>query len=147
MKRAVGVLVLAVMAVALLVAGGSALAVIKTCPLHCFGTQGPDALNGSANGNTIKALGGDDKVHGRLGNDTLYGNPGGDGVFGDQDDDTIYGGNGNDFLHGGLGRDTIYTDAGADEVEARDGFVDHIVCLGGVNDQVFKDPLDTTRGC
>ena len=52
------VLLLAAMAVALLVSSGVALAVIKTCPTNCFGTQGPDTLDGSTNANVIKALGG-----------------------------------------------------------------------------------------
>jgi hypothetical protein len=52
------VLLLAAMAVTLLISSGVALAVIKTCPTNCFGTQGPDTLDGSSNANVIKALGG-----------------------------------------------------------------------------------------
>jgi Ca2+-binding RTX toxin-like protein len=141
------VLLLAAMAVALLVSSGVALAVIKTCPTNCFGTQGPDTLDGSTNANVIKALGGGDRVHGWRGNDAIYGNPDDDALYGDYGDDSVYGGDGNDYVEGGYGQDYIDTGDGSDKVGAKDGYKDHIVCGQGGSDLVYKDSFDTTRGC
>jgi Ca2+-binding RTX toxin-like protein len=147
-------LLMAVTAVAVLVASGVALAVVKKCPTDCVGTPQPDTLQGSSNPNHISGRGSGDLIHGWRGDDTLRGNGGADAVYGDLADDVVYGNAGNDFVEGGFGHDYINTGKGSDKVAAADGYKDRIVCGQGNRDRVYKDPVpprrkpvDRTVGC
>jgi Ca2+-binding RTX toxin-like protein len=157
MRRTILVL-LTTMALALLMAGGVALAADITCSSDpCFGTPEDDHIDGTNNPEVIKALEGNDEIDGLDGADTLYGRRGddtvGSGIIGGNDSDTSYGGRGDDWLsdtdysrhnnctgdeesctgadtqHGGDGNDVL---EGADEGDFIYGEAD--------GDQMFGDP-------
>jgi Ca2+-binding RTX toxin-like protein len=89
------VLLLVTTALALIAAGGIALAATFTCTTNpCDGTTDNDVISGTASAETI---------NGKAGNDYLYG---GDG------DNNLIGDNGADWLHGEAGNDEL--DAGSD---------------------------------
>lgn len=110
-----------------------------TTPLLCgkypatmFGTIGDDILRGSAYGDVIVALDGNDKVEGDSGDDYLCGGPGADQIAGEfvgpaatptdkPANDVIYGGPGNDNLDGGWGDDLIYGEGGHDTMNGFTG--------------------------
>ena len=93
------VLLLASIALAVLLAGGVALAA------NIKGDGLDNVLTGTASRDTINPFDGNDTVYALGGNDdVLY-------SFGD---DTIHGGAGNDTLRGGRGLDTIYGGPGRD---------------------------------
>ncbi|MDQ4105848.1 MAG: hypothetical protein M3157_01555 [Actinomycetota bacterium] len=71
------IILLMVMAIALVLGSGVALAAVK------FGTEGRDALIGTN------------------AKDVLYGKGGNDGLAGRGADDVLYGGDGSDFMYGG----------------------------------------------
>jgi Ca2+-binding RTX toxin-like protein len=131
------VLVLAAMALALLLASGVALAVIKIGGPRedrLVGTNNPDLLDGRGGGDTIRGKGGDDcptesrfffliggtgddTIHGGAGADCLYcgGDPRGpDRAYFERGQDALYGGDGNDFINGGQGHDAISGGEGND---------------------------------
>jgi Ca2+-binding RTX toxin-like protein len=141
------VLFVAVMAVAMLVASGVALAVTKNCARDCVGTPNPDRLIGSSNDQTMKGLGGADSISGNRGEDDVEGNGGADAVYGGLGDDRVYGNAANDYVEGDYGHDYINTGTGSDKVAARDGYRDRIICGQGNRDKVYKDSFDITRGC
>jgi Ca2+-binding RTX toxin-like protein len=103
------VLLLATLALAVLLAGGLALAAPKgdnttttincTAGTSCQGTSGPDIINGTPSADVIIPYAGNDKVYANGGNDEVRHS------FGD---DTIHGGTGADTLRGGFDHDTIY---------------------------------------
>jgi len=70
------ILLLAVMAATLVVAGGVAWAVNK------IGTDGPDTLRGTNGADNLVGLGGNDRLFALRGNDNLLGGPGKDEVSG-----------------------------------------------------------------
>lgn len=95
-------------------------------------TPGDDLVFGSAQGDIIAALEGNDSVHGLGGNDQLSGGAGNDVLMGDDGDDTLDGGEGNDTLVGGRGSDTYLFSAGhgvdvIDNAAEASGKVDRIV--------------------
>ena len=103
-------LLLTTMALALLVAGGVALAATLTCQVGvtCNGTSSADTITGTTSNDTIKGLGGNDTIKAL------------DGI------DKINGGPKNDNMNGGPGNDT-YQFAnfwGADRISADSGGVD-----------------------
>ena len=101
MRRAASLAFL-VLAVALVLGGGLALAATRT------GTNGGETLYGTPRADTIRAYGGDDVVDGRGGPDLLYGGKG---------SDRLYGGFGNYRIRsGGLDgkRDLVSCGAGRD---------------------------------
>jgi Ca2+-binding RTX toxin-like protein len=112
------VLLLTVMAVALVLASGVALAVNKV------GTNGPDTLSGTNGSDTLMGKGGDDTLFSRAGTDTLLGGSGKDRLVGGKKVGTAYrtqgghkdllGGSGNDNIVGGRGSDTIVGGEGND---------------------------------
>jgi Ca2+-binding RTX toxin-like protein len=125
------------MALALLLAGGLALAAPKggtattviDCSAEtassCQGTSGPDVIYGTASADVIIPYGGDDVVYAKAGNDEVrhsFGN------------DRIRGGLGADTLRGGFGKDRIYgnrpatTLTGAQSDDVGDGVRDLIDC-------------------
>ena len=125
------VLLLATIALAVLLAGGLALAAPRgetttttincTAGASCQGTSGPDIIYGT---NSV------DVIIPYSGNDTVYAYGGNDEVRHSFGDDTIYGGTGADTLRGGFDHDRIYgneptTDFTAD---VSDGARDLIDC-------------------
>jgi Ca2+-binding RTX toxin-like protein len=114
------VLLLSVMAVALVMAGGIALAAAvtqKQCELGsdfsdpCHGTKGDDEITGTSSWDVIK---------GRAGNDIIRGRDGIDFLFGNADNDTLIEGSnpatfgGPPILCGGVGNDTLKGKTGTD---------------------------------
>lgn len=87
------------------------------------GSEGADALVGTADGETIMGLGGRDVVFGHDGDDDILGGTGADMLYGDDGDDRILGEDGNDFINAGAGDDTIFGGNGDDlfVAEAGDG--------------------------
>src|SRR5215211_924883 len=74
-------LILATTLLGMLVLGGAALAVTKTCSTNpCVGTKGPDRLKGTDAKNEISGLRGPDYITGKQRADELHGNRGQDEV-------------------------------------------------------------------
>jgi len=95
-------LMLSVMAVALVVASGLALAVEKSGGAgndSIVGTDNNDTLSGGGGNDDIFGKGARDRIHGDSGADDLMGNSGRDELYGDDGDDDYFGGPGNDFLN------------------------------------------------
>ena len=129
-------LLLALVAVGVLVAGGIALAATVDCASvigFCVGTNEDDRMIGTDFPDQMAGLAGDDKLVGRDGGDELVGNEG---------SDTLVGGRGEDGIFVGepsLGdRDTIRAGADNDRIEATDGKADTINCGSGF-DTAFVD--------
>ncbi|WOD12976.1 peroxidase family protein [Pseudomonas sp. NyZ704] len=87
------------------------------------GTNGADALIGTAGGDTIMGLDGRDVIFGHDGDDDILGGDGADMLYGDGGDDRILGEDGNDFINAGAGDDTVFGGDGDDlfVAEAGDG--------------------------
>ena len=165
------VLLVAVMAAALVMASGVALAVDRV------GTNGPDTLRGTDGADNLLGLGGQDKLLGKGGSDNLSGGPGKDVLFGGDErrpgggDKNLDGGTGNDVVLGGKGSDNMAGDDGNDFLidgnlneSSRDNLsggsgkdvidVSHkpavrdVVGCGGGFDRVLADRKDTVaRDC
>jgi hemolysin type calcium-binding protein len=71
------------------------------------GTEGPDALDGTAADDVIAGLGGKDRVRGLDGNDIVCGGAGKDKIQGGRGKDILRGEAGNDKLVGGKGKDRL----------------------------------------
>ena len=140
-------MVVAAVTVALLAAGGVALAATINCAGDCSGTNAPDRLIGSSNPQTMVGLDGGDSISGYRGDDDVEGGAGNDAVYGGTGDDRVLGGTGNDYVEGDFGHDYINTGTGSDKVAAKDGYKDRIICGQGNRDKVYKDRIDRTRGC
>ncbi len=126
MRRAL--LVLAVMASALAVASGLALA---------------DTISGDGGNNRLVGTNGTDNISGAGGNDDIYGKNGEDRLFGDSGNDQVYGGGSNDRLQGGLGRDYLSGQLGNDFVNVIDGQAnDRALCGPGPRDLAGIDDFD-----
>jgi Ca2+-binding RTX toxin-like protein len=158
MKRR-AIILMVTMTAALIVAGGVALAEVVICNATppCYGTSERDDINGSTFGETIKALGGDDRVQAGGGNDTVYGSSGNDNELrGEGGNDTAYGGGGNDII-GADTSDTLgstdrsYGGGGKDTIFAGDGNLDIIDCGKGKAEEVTYDDnatvKDTIKNC
>jgi Ca2+-binding RTX toxin-like protein len=118
------ILLLTVMAAALVLGSGVALAVNKV------GTNGPDTLIGTNGSDNLVGLGGNDRLFSLAGKDNLQGGPGKDVVFGGRivvgsccensdfsgGDKNLAGGPGNDHVNGGRGSDNIAGGRGNDWV-------------------------------
>lgn len=96
---------LAVMGLMLASIVGVAVATVKT------GTNGPDALVGTAENDTLRGLGGNDVLDGRGDDDRLFGGEGNDLIrareSGRQDGDVV---------NCGPGRDTVITDNSTEDI-------------------------------
>jgi Ca2+-binding RTX toxin-like protein len=109
-----GVLVLAGMALALVLASGVALAVTKV------GTNGPDFLRGTNKADNLLGRGGNDQIFGEGGHDNLLGGPGKDFMLTGNErlagagDTNLVGGAGNDAVVGGFGSDNVVGNEGND---------------------------------
>ncbi len=113
-----------------------------------IGSEGFDAITGTADGDTIDAAGGDDNLAGLDGNDSIFGSEG---------DDDIDAGEGSDFADGGVGDDDIFGAAGDDRLEGGrgsdsiDGGDGDDAILGGIGDDLLtggsgSDSLDGREG-
>ena len=157
---------------ALLIAGGVALAASINCPNapdgFCYGTKvgdgmygdfrvdrmygfgGADLMYGDGNGDRMyggNEAGWGDKMLGQRGEDGMRGNRGDDALYGGNGDDVVDGGRGDDLIQGGYGNNAIYTGSGDDQVNAQDGQKDVITCGSG-NDLIYLDfKLDVLRDC
>ena len=91
--------------------------------VHLDGSNAADILAGDSRDNTIKGLGGDDKIYGGPGggDDVLMGGGHDDMLFGGHGDDSLHGGAGDDMLRGGPGDDDYDGGYGSDMIYARDG--------------------------
>ena len=104
MRRAI--LLLTTMALALVAAGGTALA-FDCGAGSCWGTPGDDIMIGTPADEGRHGLGGDDLIRGLEGNDFLTGDAGNDAVFGGPGKDTVKGGGGSDMVVGNKGDDRL----------------------------------------
>ena len=95
------VVLLAVIAVALVLGSGVALAALVE------GNDRDNQLTGTNYADTIRAYGGNDLVWALSGRDRIYGGYGADQLYGNRYGDTISGGKGTDRLYGGYGNDHI----------------------------------------
>ena len=170
MKRVV--VLLAVMATALVVASGVALAASIDCPNRpngtCIGTSNDDTITGTPQPDQIRARGGDDAVKARnaadfvlagIGKDRVNGNGGDDELlfggevrpldsetptdFLDKSDDVVHGGPGNDqMIIGGFGQ------GGQDRVYGDDGDDQILVAQrgSGFDVKVTKEIVDCGPG-
>ena len=89
------------------------------------GTADGDFLLGLAGEQTYRGLGGDDIIYGGADVDILHGGDGADTLLGGADADTLYGGEGADTLFGGEGADTLYGGDGRD------------ILIGGAGSDIF----------
>jgi RTX calcium-binding nonapeptide repeat (4 copies) len=126
-------LILATTMLGVLVLGGAALAVTKTCSANpCVGTKGPDRLKGTDAKNEISGLRGPDYITGKQRADELHGN---------RDQDEVRANNGRDRVFGGRGRDQLYGGGNNDTMNARDAYKDNVNCGLGT-DTAYVDRLD-----
>src|SRR3712207_6540343 len=125
------VLLLVTTALALIAAGGIALAATFTCTANpCDGTTDDDVITGTVNAETINGKAGNDEISGRDANDTLNGEDGTDTLHGEIGDDWLNGGDGPDQLFGEYGYDHLTGGAG-------NGSID-----GGANDPSIRSTTD-----
>ena len=109
------ILLLITTALALIAAGGIALAATFTCTTNpCDGTTDDDVITGTVNAETINGKAGNDEISARDANDTLNGEDGNDTMNGELGDDRINGGDGPDQLFGENGTDRLNGGAGND---------------------------------
>ena len=106
---------------------------------------GADVLEGTKEGDEIRAGDGDDYVSGNGGRDFLYGEGGNDVLDGGDGNDNLYGGTGNDTLKGGAGDDVLNGEADNDFLLGGAG-VD--VLSGGTGNDTLKggDDVDFLYG-
>lgn len=125
-------LMLAMMAVALVVGGGVALAALFV------GTSGRDDLRGTNRADEMYGLRGADEIRGRGGEDYIEGGTGPDDLFGNDNGDEIYGGKGDDRMFGGDGNDYL---------NSADDASDTQVDCGAGADRYTADLVDTVENC
>jgi Ca2+-binding RTX toxin-like protein len=157
------VLLLTVMAAALVLASGVALAVNKVGtdgPDTLTGTNGNDNLDGRGGQDNIFSLDGTDNLAGGLGKDNvvasderrlgrgdknLDGGPGNDAVLGGKGSDNIVGGEGNDWLFEcclrEFSKDTLSGGSGNDVIDVwhKPAAVKDVVACGSGFDRVIAD--------
>jgi Ca2+-binding RTX toxin-like protein len=116
------------------------------CANAVNGTQGPDRLAGTSDGDRIFGFAGRDVLRGVEGDDCLWGQRGRDRLGGGTGEDALKGARGRDRLRGGLGFDVIEGGVNTDVIRARDGTRDAVDCGPG-NDRVRADARDSLRSC
>ena len=107
------ILLLTVMAAALVLGSGVALAVNK------IGTDGPDTLRGTNGADNLLGQGGNDDLFGLRGSDNLLGGEGRDALLGGNKHGGLGGGDKN--LAGGAGNDFVLTGKGSDNAVGGEG--------------------------
>jgi len=146
------VLLVATTALALIAAGGLALATTTfTCTTDpCDGTTDDDVITGTVNAETINGKAGNDEIFARDASDTLNGEDGNDTMHGELGDDRLNGGdgsdqlfseNGTDRLNGGAD-DDILDGSPATEPEDVNAYYDHYL----FNPDWGKDTIIDSRG-
>ncbi len=147
MRRAV--ILLTMVAVAIVVGSGVALAATIRCDGgRCSGTNRPDSIFGTDKSDAIFAKDGGDFVSGRGRADNLNGEDGDDELLGGWGDDWVKGGRHDDSVKGGLGNDRITGGSGDNVIRAGDGMRDLIVCGDNSWNLIFYDPrLDRFSNC
>ena len=147
MKRVM--ILLAMIALAIVVGGGVALAATIRCDGgRCSGTDRPDSIFGTDKRDAIFAKDGGDFVSGRGRADNLNGEDGDDEVLGGWGDDWVKGGRHDDTVEGNLGNDRITGGSGDNVIRAGDGMRDLIVCGDNSWNLIFYDPhLDRFSNC
>lgn len=146
------VLLLTVMAAAILLSAGVALAARVLCDGGvCKGTNRGDLMTGTNRVDKMYGLGGNDRMGGGRGNDYMLGGPGADSMGGGYGNDVMYGGDGGDTLSGGFandrifggpGSDTVYGGSGNDYINVVDGQPDSIRCGTGTDTAVVDTLAD-----
>jgi Ca2+-binding RTX toxin-like protein len=157
------IVVLASIALAVLLAGGLALAAPKggsatttiycseTASSSCQGTSGPDTIYGTAYSDVIIPYGGDDSVYAGDGNDEVRHSFGKDHIDGGLGADTLRGGFGNDMIYGNKPAQILTRDQSDD---VGDGTRDLIDCAylasrgnSGPDEGYGGDPADVVVDC
>ena len=167
MNRARRLFLAAGLLVAVGVTVGTAWAAVISCKagVSCYGTSGPDELQGTRKKDYLYGKAGNDTLKGGRGNDVLFGDAaidtgadGNDQLYGGPGDDTLYDGGGSDLIVGGSGNDAISANAdqtfsnpgedtiragkGNDLIEAEDDHKDTIDCGPGIDEVYFDQGLD-----
>ena len=138
---------LAVLAAALLVSGGSALADLVRCKGgKCEGTERADDLRGTLAKDQIFGFGGNDVITASSSRDHVNGGAGDDLIFGEGGVDTLAGGVGADRIIGGDDKDFIFGGSNADTIDSASGedlspVADDVDCGSGT-DTVTADAID-----
>jgi Ca2+-binding RTX toxin-like protein len=158
MRKMMGVL--AVLALALVLSGGIAMAKFVACTGGpCVGTNSSDSISGLNSvsvPDTISGLGARDEIATNAGSDFADGGAGDDAIHGQQGDDRLFGGSGKDFIDGGRGIDTIRAGVGNDSINAVEptglpAEADDVDCGEDANgqdvDTAFVDRLDRVTNC
>ena len=131
--RRTTLLMLSMVGMVLVLAGGVALAATVDCTAgaaECVGTPGPDTINGAPDSDDMYGLAGADRMSGNDGEDYVQGDRGADRLFGGDDADSLWGGahkdddgpldDSDDVVRGGPGADYIWSGF------ARQGSVDRV---------------------
>jgi hypothetical protein len=100
-----------------------------------FGSNFPELINGTVEGDGLYGNGGNDTIFGQQANDTIDGGAGNDIIDGGTGDDSIVGGNGSDTLVGGNGADFILGNDGNDVLLGDD---DSDTLTGGTGDDYLS---------
>jgi hypothetical protein len=116
------------------------------CAREIRGTVGPDVLNGNSGDDLILGFSGDDRERGRGGDDCLVGGEGRDRLLGGSGYDRLTGGSGADLLEGDRGHNAYDAGSGDDQVYARNGRRETVLCGPG-NDRVRADATDRLVAC
>ena len=129
MKKTLGLMLSALLSVALLIPDSPAIATSNNdCTI--VGTKNADVLTGTAGYDVICAgagndiiygLGGNDVIKAGSGNDVVYAGYGNDTVLGESGNDNISGSDGADRLNGGDGKDRITGGGGQDILQGGTG--------------------------
>jgi large repetitive protein len=100
-----------------------------------FGSNFPELINGTVEGDGLYGNGGNDTIFGQQANDTIDGGAGNDIIDGGTGDDSIVGGNGSDTLVGGNGADFML---GSDGNDVLLGDEDSDTLTGGTGDDYLS---------
>ena len=122
-------------------------------PAVMTGGPGDDRLRGNDGRNRLAGGPGRDVISGRGGSDTIFAVRNGvdsdlstDRLYGGDGSDEIFGSAGDNVIDGGPAADVIYASGGRDQVRARDGAVDQVIC-GRRADATANDPYDFLIRC
>lgn len=129
MKKTLGLMLSALLSVALLVPASPAIATSNNdCTIVgtknadvLTGTAGYDVICAGAGNDTIYGLGGNDVIRAGSGNDIIFAGGGNDTVLGEAGNDNISGSDGADRLNGGDGKDRITGGGGQDILQGGTG--------------------------
>lgn len=109
---------------------------------HVHGSSSPEIVNGNQGNDTLFGAGGNDYLRGGQDQDLIYGEDGEDLLNGNFGNDTVLGGNGGDTVRGGQGDDDLFGDSGNDFLIGDLG-ADNMTGGSGADSFVFRSD-DTT---